>query len=100
MLIVNHRTFGVTRFMDNVRHPEFEISGKLSYLEFRTMDKVHKPSDSECYTPSSEPFRFYFYDFWFSVLCGFPLVDCAEYIRCYRALNTALVNCQKFLNAP
>jgi hypothetical protein len=22
------------------------------------MDKVHKPSDSECYTPSSEPFIF------------------------------------------
>jgi hypothetical protein len=30
-----------------------------SYLEFGTMDKVHKPSDSECYTPLSEPFRFY-----------------------------------------
>jgi hypothetical protein len=24
------------------------------------MDKVQKPSDSECYTPSSEHFRFYF----------------------------------------
>jgi hypothetical protein len=23
-----------------------------------TMDKVQKPSNSECYTPSSEPFRF------------------------------------------
>jgi hypothetical protein len=23
------------------------------YLQFRTMDKVHKPSDSECYKPSS-----------------------------------------------
>jgi hypothetical protein len=30
-----------------------------SCLEFPAMDKVHKPSDSECYTPSSEPFRFY-----------------------------------------
>jgi hypothetical protein len=31
------------------------------YLEFRTMNKVHKPSDSECYTrtPTSEPFVFY-----------------------------------------
>jgi hypothetical protein len=29
-----------------------------SYLEFRTMDKVQKPSDSECCTPSSEHFRF------------------------------------------
>jgi hypothetical protein len=25
------------------------------------MDKVHMPSDSECYTPSSEHFRFYMY---------------------------------------
>lgn len=23
------------------------------------MDNVHKPSDSECYTPLSEPLRFY-----------------------------------------
>jgi hypothetical protein len=30
-----------------------------SYLEFRTTDKAHKPSDSECCTPSSEAFRFY-----------------------------------------
>jgi hypothetical protein len=30
-----------------------------SYLEFLTMEKVWKPSDSECYTPSSEPFRVY-----------------------------------------
>jgi hypothetical protein len=29
------------------------------YFEFRTMDKAHNPSDSECYTPSSEPFRLY-----------------------------------------
>jgi hypothetical protein len=26
-----------------------------NYLDFRTMDKVQKPSDSECYIPSSEP---------------------------------------------
>jgi hypothetical protein len=29
------------------------------YLELRTMDKVHKPADFECYTPWSEPFEFY-----------------------------------------
>jgi hypothetical protein len=28
-----------------------------SYLEFRTMDKFHKPSTSECYTPSTGSFR-------------------------------------------
>jgi hypothetical protein len=35
-----------------------------SYLEFRTMGKVQKPSDPDCYAPLSEPFRFlleYFY---------------------------------------
>jgi hypothetical protein len=29
-----------------------------SYLEFQTVDKVHKPSESTFYKPSSEPFRF------------------------------------------
>jgi hypothetical protein len=29
------------------------------FLEYWTMGKVQKPSDSECYTPSSEPFRIY-----------------------------------------
>jgi hypothetical protein len=28
-------------------------------LKYRTMDKVQKPSNSECYTPSLEPFRIY-----------------------------------------
>jgi hypothetical protein len=31
-----------------------------SYLLFQMIDKGQKPSDSEWYTPSSEPFRFYF----------------------------------------
>jgi hypothetical protein len=30
-----------------------------SYLESRTLDRALKPCDSECCTPSSEPFRFY-----------------------------------------
>jgi hypothetical protein len=38
-----------------------------SYLEFRTLDKVHKPGDSECCTPSSELFRFYS-EFCFNIL--------------------------------
>jgi hypothetical protein len=29
-----------------------------SYLEFWTIDKAHKSGDSECYTSSSEHFRF------------------------------------------
>jgi hypothetical protein len=32
-----------------------------TYLEFRTMGKVQKPSDSGCYSPPSEPFTFYLY---------------------------------------
>jgi hypothetical protein len=35
-------------------------------LEYRTMEKVQKPSNSECYTPSSEPFRIYWLDIIFS----------------------------------
>jgi hypothetical protein len=31
----------------------------LCSLEYQTMDKVRKPSNPECYTPSSEPFRIY-----------------------------------------
>jgi hypothetical protein len=33
----------------------------FSYLEFRTMDKTQKHSESECYTQSSEIFNFYKY---------------------------------------
>jgi hypothetical protein len=32
------------------------------------MDKVQKPTNSQCYTPSSEPFRFYF---WASADCTY-----------------------------
>jgi hypothetical protein len=38
------------------------VSGTLSFLiiynSFLTIDIVHKPSDSELYTPSSQPFKF------------------------------------------
>jgi hypothetical protein len=27
-------------------------------MEFQTMDRVHKPSDSDCYSPSWEPLDF------------------------------------------
>jgi hypothetical protein len=42
---------GITGFLDFFRRPIFLT------LEYRTMEKVQKPSNSECYTPSSEPFR-------------------------------------------
>jgi hypothetical protein len=29
------------------------------FLEYRMRDRVQKPSNSECYTPPSEPFRIY-----------------------------------------
>jgi hypothetical protein len=34
-----------------------QVSETLWFLviEFQTKDEVHRPSDSECYTPSSEP---------------------------------------------
>jgi hypothetical protein len=41
--------------------PSFRKAVFSSYLELRTVDKVQTPSDSECYTPSSELFRFYIY---------------------------------------
>jgi hypothetical protein len=37
--------------------PNFQnVVSFSSYFEFRTMDKVHRLSDSECYGPSSGPF--------------------------------------------
>jgi hypothetical protein len=38
--------------------PSFRNYVFSSYLEFRTTDKIHKPSDSYCYSPSSKPFNF------------------------------------------
>jgi hypothetical protein len=32
------------------------VSETLCFSEYRTMDIVQKPGNSECYTPSSEPF--------------------------------------------
>jgi hypothetical protein len=43
----------VSTNISNSKQREFS-----SYLEFRTFNKVHKPSNSECHTPSSKPFRF------------------------------------------
>jgi hypothetical protein len=37
------------------------------------MDKVHKPSDSECYTPSLDPYRLYDSEV---ALCQIVIVDC------------------------
>jgi hypothetical protein len=39
--------------------PVSETSCYLLILDFRTMDKVQKPVSSQCYIPSSEPFRIY-----------------------------------------
>jgi hypothetical protein len=33
------------------------VSKMLCSLEYWTMDKVQKPSNPKCYTPSTEPFR-------------------------------------------
>jgi hypothetical protein len=34
--------------------------GAPNYLEYPAMNRVQKPSGSECHASSSEPFRFYF----------------------------------------
>jgi hypothetical protein len=50
-----------------------------SYLEYRTMGKYHEPSDSQCYTLSSEPFT------------------CQNFITIYRhvgAFNKKILNLQ------
>jgi hypothetical protein len=44
-----------------------------SFLEYQMMDKVQKPSYSECYTTSSEPFRIYFFFSYFSFFFRSPL---------------------------
>jgi hypothetical protein len=44
---------------EDVNRSSFRNIEFFNYLEFRTMDKVQKPSDSECYAPSSEPFKIY-----------------------------------------
>jgi hypothetical protein len=41
--------------------PETTMETEMEILEYRTMEKFQKPSNSECYTPSSEPYRIYFY---------------------------------------
>jgi hypothetical protein len=53
-----------------------------AFLEYQTMDKVQKHSNSECYTPSSEPIRIYLKSFaliipcvQIPVTCGFLKLD-------------------------
>jgi hypothetical protein len=57
-----------TIFVETLLSPPLADDGKgssfrnvvfSSFLEYRTMDKVRKLSNSECHTPSSEPFRVY-----------------------------------------
>jgi hypothetical protein len=38
------------------------VSGMLCSLEYWMVDKVQKPSNQKCYSPSSEPFRIYKWD--------------------------------------
>jgi hypothetical protein len=52
------------------------------------MDKVHKPSDSVCYTPSSEPFRFwcdsYFVSSW-HLAAGCVTRNCYKHILVFKS---------------
>jgi hypothetical protein len=50
---------GVSPFTWGWKQIQFPKSCFLWFLEYRTMDDVRNPSNSESYTPSSEPFRIY-----------------------------------------
>jgi hypothetical protein len=47
------------RFRPQVRETPTVLGSLGTPTEFRTMDRAQKPSNSECYTPSSQPFGFY-----------------------------------------
>jgi hypothetical protein len=49
---------GVSLLPSEDKQIQFPTRYVFQYLEFRTMDKVHKRSNSDCYKPSSEPCRF------------------------------------------
>jgi hypothetical protein len=51
-LIINYDAHRIT-----VSFLLFPSSGILKITEHRTMEKVQNPSNSVCYTPSSEPFK-------------------------------------------
>jgi hypothetical protein len=52
------RSVGIVRSRTQTMEFSFSFFMLSSYVEFRTMDKVKDPSDPECYTHLSEPFRF------------------------------------------
>jgi hypothetical protein len=54
-------TFSLT-LLGSGNRSSFQNVVFYNHLEFWTMDSVHEPSDSESYTPSSEPFRFHLYN--------------------------------------
>jgi hypothetical protein len=53
------------------------------YLQFQTMDKIGKPSDSECYTSLSETFAFKF---------NFPVGKCISACKERDKLNNPCQN--------
>jgi hypothetical protein len=48
----------LTRGRKQIQFPKRVI---LCLVEYQTMDKVQKPSNPECYIPSSEPFRIWWH---------------------------------------
>jgi hypothetical protein len=55
IMVVIHR---ITAVSDFSHRPDFNNYRKI-IIKIRTMDKVRNPSNSVCYTPSSEPYRIY-----------------------------------------
>jgi hypothetical protein len=50
--LLGFRTLSIVRILIITRK-------RIIIIKIRTMDKVRKPSNSVCYTPSSEPYRIY-----------------------------------------
>jgi hypothetical protein len=61
-------------------HQYMDLKGGGGYRnrasKIRTMDKVQNPSNSVCYTPSSEPYRIYF-----KIACFAQSCNCVWYIQ-------------------
>jgi hypothetical protein len=53
----------ITGVSDFIHRPDFNNYKNFFFflviIKIRTMDKVRNPSNSVCYTPSSEPYRIY-----------------------------------------
>jgi hypothetical protein len=84
----------------HLRTETHRVSETLCFLEYRTMDEVQKLSDSDCCTPSCEPFRRHTnilcpVTFYTSHSLSTPreiMVLIQQYKKCYRQNNICIFN--------